>query len=116
MPKNSTPRAIGYLEQIAKDGHKTGNEVQAFDVPVRIHVHSIRNQLADCDGISAKAAIDGLVKAGLLRDDSVKWVKEVSYSQEKTEGEESTVITIEECGNDVLRQQRLWNGQRHYSV
>lgn len=97
MPKNSSPSSIGYMEQIAKDGHKAGNEIQAFDVPVCIHVHSIRNNLADCDGISAKAAIDGLVKAGLLRDDSVEWVKEVSYSQEKTSGDESTVITITEA-------------------
>jgi Holliday junction resolvase RusA-like endonuclease len=50
---------------------------------------------SDADGISAKAAIDGLVHAGLLKDDSPKYVKEVSYSQEKGEPEE-TIITLTE--------------------
>lgn len=69
-------------------------EATAFNSPVRIHVHSIRNRLTDADGISAKAAIDGLVHAGILEDDSPAFVKEVTYSQEKTKGEERTIITI----------------------
>jgi len=60
---------------------------------VDIHIHSIRKRLADPDGISGKAAIDGIVKCGVLKDDSVKFVKEVRYSQEKGEPEE-TIITI----------------------
>lgn len=66
-----------------------------FDSPVSIRIHSKRKRLADSDGVSAKAAIDGLVHCGILQDDSPKFVKEVSYSQEQSEGEE-TIITIEE--------------------
>ena len=67
-----------------------------LDTPCCLHIHSRRYRLADADGISAKAAIDGIVHAGLLSDDSAKYVKKVSYSQEKiTKKEiEETIITI----------------------
>ena len=64
-----------------------------LDQRVRIHFHSKRRRLADPDGISCKAAIDGLVQGGILRDDSAKFVKEVSFSQEIA-GDEETVIDI----------------------
>ena len=41
-----------------------------FNPPVYIHVHSIRKRLADPDGVSAKALIDGCVRAGILWDDN----------------------------------------------
>jgi hypothetical protein len=44
---------------------------------------SYRHRLADTDGISAKAAIDGLIHAGVLRNDTPEYVTEVSYSQVK---------------------------------
>lgn len=62
---------------------------------VNIHIHSIRKRLVDPDGISGKAAIDGLVHAGVLEDDSSEFINQVSYSQEKGK-EEKTIITIEE--------------------
>ena len=64
-----------------------------MDQKCRIHVHSRRTRLADPDGISAKAAIDGLVEAGILESDSAKCVEEVSFSQEV--GEDETTIIIE---------------------
>lgn len=68
-----------------------------FSSPVRISIHSKRKRLTDADAVSAKAAIDGLVCAGLLKDDSPEFVKEVSYSQEKvTAEEEETIITLTE--------------------
>jgi hypothetical protein len=72
---------------------------ETLDTPsgsrVRLHIHSKRKRLCDADGISGKAAIDGLVYSGLLRDDSPEFVESVSYSQEKCDYEE-TIITIEE--------------------
>ena len=67
-----------------------------LDPQCRIHIHSRRHRLADPDGISGKAAIDGLVIAGVLSDDSAKQVKEVSYSQAKVPkaDQEETVITL----------------------
>jgi hypothetical protein len=61
---------------------------------VRIHIHSRRKRLCDPDGISAKAVIDGLVHSGILKDDSAEFISEVSYSQEKTNAEEETEISI----------------------
>lgn len=58
-----------------------------------IVIHSFRKRLADPDGISAKAAIDGLVSNGLLKDDSAKYVKEVTYKQEKSK-QDKTYIEI----------------------
>jgi len=70
----------------------------AFNTRVRITVVSYRCRLADADGISAKAAIDGLVHCGVLRDDSAKEVGEVCYRQHKVKNaeEERTLLEIEE--------------------
>jgi hypothetical protein len=59
----------------------------------RIHVHSRRIRLADPDGISVKAVIDGLCHVGLLEDDNAKIITEVSQSQEKSKVNE-TIIDI----------------------
>ncbi len=59
------------------------------DTPCRIHLHCRRHRLADPDGISAKAVIDGLVLAGILEDDTPKQIVE------------SPKITQEQVGRDV---------------
>ena len=71
---------------------------QGLDKKSRIHIHSRRYRLADPDGISGKAAIDGLVDAGILQDDSPEQIESVTYSQEKIrKGEtEETIIDIQE--------------------
>lgn len=63
-----------------------------MDKKFRIHIHSKRKRLADPDGISGKAAIDGLREGGILPDDSAKFVSEVSFSQEI--GEDETLIQV----------------------
>ena len=86
------------LEQTAGYEALVEEGITAFDTPVSIHLHSKRKRLVDADSVSAKAVIDGIVHAGLLQDDSPKFVAEVSYSQEKTEKDESeeTIVTIQE--------------------
>ena len=81
------------VEQDSGNGSLGQKKAKGHDTPCRIAVHSIRQRLADMDGISAKAAIDGLVHCEILKDDSPKYVKEVSYSQEKGKKEE-TIITL----------------------
>ena len=83
------------LESAVRNEPLGQEESERFDSLVRISIHSVRGVLADPDGISGKAAIDGIVKAGILRDDSPKEVKEVRYSQEKGRPEK-TIITITE--------------------
>ena len=72
------------------------NRIAPQDTPVRVHIHSKRKRLVDADGISAKAAIDGIVEAGLLADDSPEFINEVTFSQEKigSSEEEETIIEI----------------------
>lgn len=86
------------VERVARVKRETTHSNQAFNSPVRITIISYRCRLADSDGISAKAAIDGLVHCGVLRDDSPEFVKEVRFKQVKvkTKEDQKTVIEIEE--------------------
>ena len=69
----------------------------AFTARVDITVVSYRSRLADADGISAKAAIDGLVMCGILADDSTKEIREIRYQQVKVKNasDEKTEIILE---------------------
>jgi hypothetical protein len=70
----------------------------AFNSRVSVEIVSYRVRLADADGISAKAAIDGLVMCGILADDTTKEISEVRYRQVKVknEADEKTEIVITE--------------------
>jgi Holliday junction resolvase RusA-like endonuclease len=83
------------VEQGARNASLGAQKVTGLAAPCRIHIRSIRQRLADADGISAKAVIDGLRHCGILADDSPEYVQEVSYSQEKGMPEK-TIITITE--------------------
>ena len=80
-----------------------GNESMAkknnarFDTPVRIVVIHRRYRLADPDGLSIKAALDGIVAAGILADDSAKEIKSIQHVQKKIKKPEleSTLFVIE---------------------
>ena len=91
--KNNTTVPVTDLEQIVSNAALATDEDETEDSRICIHVHSVRKRLTDADGISAKAAIDGLVNAGILADDSPEIVKQVTYSQEKGDPEE-TIITL----------------------
>ena len=77
---------IGYASLGAK-------KLARLNPPYHLSIHSIRKRLGDVDGISAKAAIDGLIAARVLTDDSAQYIQSVTYSQEKG-AEEKTLITI----------------------
>jgi hypothetical protein len=93
--RNSNPVTDAYMEPNTGHAPYVQEVIKGFTTPCRIHVHHIRKRLADADGVSAKAIIDGLVHQKVLQDDSPKYVKEVTHSQEKGEPE-MTIITIEE--------------------
>ena len=96
MPKTDrrTANPDAELESTPGNAPNAAEEVQKFDSPVRIKVHHVRKRLIDIDNLSVKAAIDGLVRVGILADDSPEFVKEVSHTQEKGRVEK-TRITIE---------------------
>lgn len=99
MHSNRTTDTTSNLEQSFCNGAKKEGHNGEFNKRVCIHIHSIRKRLADPDGISAKAAIDGVVKEKILKDDSALYVESVTYSQEKGEPER-TIITIKEVSEN----------------
>lgn len=81
--KNSSTYTIAHLECYFRDEPLAKEKVKRVDTPVCIYIHSKRKRLTDADGVSAKAAIDGLVISGILEDDNTEYVTRVEYSQEK---------------------------------
>lgn len=71
------------------------HEAAQFNSLVRITFTHYRNRLVDPDGLSVKACLDGLVLAGILRDDSASCIEEIRHRQIKS-NDEKTVIEIEE--------------------
>ena len=65
---------------------------------VNIHVRSFRRLNADPEGISIKAALDGVVERGILTDDSSKQVKACTFENFTgcSKDEERTLIIITE--------------------
>lgn len=83
------------MERIARDESLGKKEGERLHTRCSIRVHSLRKKLCDPDGQSAKALLDGLAKAGVFEDDSARFIKEISYSQEVAKGrDEETIIDI----------------------
>lgn len=90
---NRNTNTVTDMESDIKDALSNQNEGVFGNRPVYIHIHSVRKRPTDPDGVSGKAAIDAIVKAGVLPDDNCQIVKSVTFSQEKGV-DEQTVITI----------------------
>lgn len=94
--ENQITIPLTHLESSARNAPLGTKKASRLDTRRCIHIHSRRHRLTDPDGISAKAAIDGLVLAGILPDDSAKSVSQITFSQEKIGSEEieETIIEI----------------------
>jgi hypothetical protein len=90
-------RKVTHLEPLASDEPLATGKGAALVARIDITVVSYRSRLADADGISAKAAIDGLVMCGILADDSTKEIREIRYQQVKVKNasDEKTEIILE---------------------
>ena len=105
---NKTPLPSADVEQNPSYERMGKKKTKGLDTRVNIHVISHRKAKHDPDGVSAKAAIDGLVKAGILTDDSTNEVKKVSfesiicakYEEEKTEIQ----ITFNDKNLEVIKR------------
>lgn len=97
--RNQTPFSPADMESYFGNASFRAKKAPRLDSPCRVHIHSRRHRLVDADGVSAKAAIDGLIHYGLFQDDSPEFIQEVSYSQEKIPKAEmeETIITIQEA-------------------
>lgn len=82
------------MESNLGDAPLGAKKAPRFTAPVCITVTHLRKRLADPDGLSVKAVLDGLVIAGILDDDSAQQVTEVRHTQVKA-GREETRIVIE---------------------
>jgi hypothetical protein len=97
-PAGDNPtRKVTHLEPLAGDEPMAAGKGAALVARIDITVVSYRSRLADADGISAKAAIDGLVMCGILADDSTKEIREIRYQQVKVKNasDEKTEIILE---------------------
>lgn len=94
--RNNTPVPSSNLESDSCNALLGAQEVKRLDTRVSINIHSRRYRLTDPDGISAKAVLDGMVKTGILADDTAKQIKQITFSQEQISKskEEETIVTI----------------------
>jgi len=102
---NKTTVPTTDMEQNTRHESVGKKQTGKMDTRVNIHVISYRKAKHDPDGVSSKAAIDGLVHAGILRNDSTDEVKKVSQESflVKTYEEERTEIQIE-FDNEELKE------------
>lgn len=97
--QNRISRANAANECRVIDVSKAAHEAKAFESPVVITVTHYRYRKIDTDATVIKWAIDGIVKAGILRDDSTDEIKEIRHRFKKvsSKADEKTVIEIEAC-------------------
>ena len=84
------------MEQDTSDAPVAEKDATGFDTLVNIHVISYRKLKHDPDGVSVKAVLDGIVRAGILADDSTEQVKSITFESRKSK-EEKTIIEIIEA-------------------
>jgi Holliday junction resolvase RusA-like endonuclease len=72
--------------------------IQAFDGIARITFTHARRREADFDNLWEKGVVDGIVKAGILKDDGPRYLENPVHKQLKIQSheEEFVLITIEE--------------------
>ncbi len=87
--------AISASNMEPHSGHASlaAEETPRLDTRVNIRVISYRKLKHDPDGVSVKAVLDGIVRAGLLPDDSTEQVQSITFESRKSK-EERTVIEI----------------------
>jgi Holliday junction resolvase RusA-like endonuclease len=71
------------------------NASATFNTPVRVDIYSARKRKTDIDNISGKAVLDGIVKSGLLKDDSPDQIESFQVHKPTISEIEKTVIIIQ---------------------
>ncbi len=90
-------RAVADLESRLGHASLAKEAPPRFDGPVGIRIVEYRHRLADPDGACAKYLLDAIISAGVLPDDSAKFVKKIEKEQIKVgrDKSEMTVVEIE---------------------
>jgi len=87
------------MESDISDAAVDKKKAKGFDSLVNIRVTSYRKRRHDPDGVSVKAVLDGIVRAGILADDSTEQIKSVTFESIISKEEEKTIIEIWEVEN-----------------
>ena len=93
------------VEQVTRYASLGKEEAPRFTAPVNIRVTSYRKRNTDPDGVSVKAALDGIVALGILSDDSTQQIKSITF-ENITAKEEKTIIDIEEISINLLGEEQ----------
>jgi Holliday junction resolvase RusA-like endonuclease len=96
---NNDPGQTSDVERNPSNEPVAKRKATAFDTPVSVRIISYRSRLADPDNISGKAAVDGCVHCGILRDDSAKEIASYRADEQikvQNETDEKTEIVITE--------------------
>ena len=91
------------MESHDADAPLAAKETPRFDTPVHIRVISYRKLKHDPDGVSVKAVLDGIVRAGILADDSTEQVASIQFEGRKSK-EEKTIIEISNVEDNEKRE------------
>lgn len=94
--KNRASIPASNVESNSGDESVGKEEIKRFDSLVNIRVTSYRKRNHDPDGVSCKAVLDGIVRRGILADDSAKEVNEITFKSVISK-EEKTIIEITSC-------------------
>jgi len=91
--KNSVAYNIAKLERLRKYSLLQAQGYKRCDTPIDLVIHSVRRRRSDVHNTAAKAAIDGVVCAGIFYDDGPNQIASVKFTQE-TAGKDQPEMTI----------------------
>lgn len=91
---NRTPVPTANMEQDSSHESLGAKKITGFNTPVHIRVISYRKRPHDTDGVSAKAVLDGIVRRGILQDDTSKQVESITFESRQSD-DEKTIIEID---------------------
>lgn len=78
--RNRRPRSDANMESNSINDQIQQDEAATFNTSTHLEIIHHRKRPTDPDGCSAKAAIDGIVAAGILPDDSAKWIESIKIT------------------------------------
>lgn len=81
------------MEQDNTDAPHKANATKKVATRVRIRVKSYQKRKHDPDNVSIKFFLDGLVRRGVLQDDSCAEIQEITFESHISK-EEKTIIEI----------------------
>lgn len=91
------------MEQNISNESLAEKETQGLDSRFNIVITSYRKRKHDPDGISVKAVLDGLVRRGILTDDSTSEINKITFTSKicRKGEKEQTVIELEKFNQSL---------------